>query len=186
MMLAVVVQVSAAAVPAPRGCKGRPVLVVRRGTATAAVYRAPRGGAGLCARVGVGPNGVSDSSLASSESGARVPAEGIQVFWAGMSGNPGLVVLFGRVGASVTAVTIERSNHFAPEHARVGHGWYAVMWSGAPDKTHPTKVRITADSITRTYPLPPADRVGVPDCGGPQPENGTSCAGTGPGQTVGR
>jgi hypothetical protein len=126
---------------------------------------------------------VSDTGSASSENGAKVPADAIQVFSAGMSGKPGAMVLFGRVGAIVTAVTIERSHHFEPVRARVAHGWYVVLWTGAPHKTHATKVRITADSIIRTYRLPATDREGVPDCGEPP---ASACADVGPGQTVGR
>jgi hypothetical protein len=156
-------------------------MVVRRGTAVVAVYSAPHGGAGLCARLGAR---ASATGAAASENGARVPARAIQVFWSGMSGNPGLVVLFGRVGADVTAVRIERSNHFAPERARVGHGWYVALWLSAPGKTHATTVRITTGLTTRTYPLPAADRQGVPRCSGAP--LGSACAGEGPGQTVGR
>jgi hypothetical protein len=181
-VLAVVVTAPAAALPSPTACKAHPVIVLRGGGATAEIYAEPRGGAGLCAFSGRGRNKVSETGSSSSESGAGVPAKAIQVFWAGMSGDPGLVVLYGRVGASVTAVTIDRSNHFAPARALVAHGWYAVMWSGAPHRTHPTNVRITTGATTRTYPLPPAAQQGVPGCGRP-PNSG--CASQGPGQTVG-
>ena len=173
---------SAAGVPAPRGCRETPVLVVRDGTAVAAVYSAPRGGASLCALSGAGASAVRDKATASSEDGARVPSDAIQVFADEASGNPGLVALYGRVGTSVTAVTIKRSGHYAPVHARIVHGWYAVLWSGRPHRTHATTVQITASSITRTYPLPAADRQGVPGCGEP-PASG--CSDSGPGQIVG-
>jgi hypothetical protein len=173
---------SAAGVTAPKGCRGRPVLVVRDGIAVAAVYSAPRGGAGLCALSGSGASGVSERSTASSEDGARVPSAAIQVFSDQMSGAPGLVVLYGRVGTSVTAVTIQRSGHYAAVRARVAHGWYVALWSALRHRTHATTVRITAGSTTRTYPLPAADRRGVPGCGRP-PASG--CSDSGPGQIVG-
>ena len=172
----------AAGVPAPKGCQGRPVLVVRDGTAVAAVYPAPRGGASLCAVSGVGADAVSGEGTGSSEDGATVPPDAIQVFSNQTSGNPGLVVLYGRVGRDVTAVTIERSRHHAPVHARVAHGWYLALWTGLPHRTHATTVRITTGSMTRTYPLPAADRQGVPSCGEP-PAGG--CSSSGPGQLVG-
>src|ERR1700761_2114282 len=117
--LAVVATSSGTVIPAPKGCKSRPAMVVRRGTAVVAVYAARHGGAGLCVRSGAR---ASETSTASSENGARIPARAIQVFWSGMSGNPGLVVLFGRLGAGVTAVRIDRSNHFGPARARGRHG----------------------------------------------------------------
>lgn len=113
-----------------------------------------------------------------------MPAGAIQVFAEGVAGNPGLAVFYGRVGRGVTAVTINRSGRYAPVRGRVAHGWYAALWTRLSDRTHATRVRITARSMTRTYWLPAADRIGVPHCGtSPRSSCGSGVA---PGQIVGR
>jgi hypothetical protein len=103
----------------------------------------------------------------------------VQAFSAGSSDDSGnaFVVLYGRLGAGVTAVAFQLSNGIAV-HATVSHRWYLAWW---PNRAHATAALITTASGSRTVALSGAAAAGAPSCGGA----GTGCGGVGPPVNIG-
>jgi hypothetical protein len=138
---------------------GTPVLTDTRGPYTAAVYAVPNG-TGTCMQGG----SVSFSGTARGVGEGSVAPGQIQTFVSSSNDSSGdaFTVLDGRVGASVTAVTIERSNGNAVT-ATVSGGWYLAWWPGS---ARATTAQITTASGTHTTALPAAATQGPPSCGG--------------------
>jgi hypothetical protein len=143
---------------------GSPVLTDSRGPYTASIY-ADSTTSDVC----LSGNGVSMSSSATSTEPASVAAGHIQVDGGGTRDSAGnaLTLVDGRIGAGVTAVTIERSDGSSVQ-ATVADGWYLAWWPGTVGATN---AKITTASGTSTVAFPSAPALPAPNC-----PSGAHCA----------
>lgn len=126
---------------------GNPVLTDSRGPYTAAIYDN-----GDTSDVCLSGNGVSLSSESTSVSTDSVPAGQIQSGGGGQRDAVGnaLTLADGRIGAGVTAVTLELSDGSTVQ-ATVSDGWYMAWW---PGNVTAAKAAITTASGTDTVTFP--------------------------------
>ncbi len=143
---------------------GSPVLSDSRGPYTASVY-ANSTTNDVC----LSGNGVSMSSSSTSTASATVAAGQIQLNGGGSRDAAGnaLTLVDGRVGAGVTAVTIERSDGSTVQ-ATVTDGWYLAWWPGTVSATN---AEVTTASGTSTEAFPAAPDLSAPTC-----PSGSHCA----------
>jgi hypothetical protein len=136
---------------------GSPVLSDSRGPFTASIY-ANSTANDVC----LSGNGVSMSSSSTSTAAADVAAGQIQLNGGGTRDAAGnaLTLVDGRVGAGVTAVTIERSDGSSVQ-ATVTDGWYLAWWPGTVSAT---TAEITTASGTSTDAFPSAPNLSTPTC----------------------
>lgn len=134
---------------------GSPVLTDSRGPYTAAIY-ASSSADDVC----LTGNGVSMQSRSSSSTPISVAAGQIQFAGGGTRDSAGndLTLADGRIGAGVTAVTLELSDGSSVQ-ATVANGWYMAWW---PGNVTATNAEITTASGTSTvkYPVAPT----LPTC----------------------
>jgi hypothetical protein len=144
---------------------GSPVLSDSRGPYTASIY-ANSTTSDVC----LSGNGVSMSSRSTSATPATVAAGQIQLNGGGTRDGAGnsLTLVDGRTGASVTAVTIERSDGSSVQ-ATVTNGWYLAWWPGT---VAATTAEVTTASGTSTESVPSAPTLSAPTC-----PSGARCAG---------
>jgi hypothetical protein len=126
------------------------VLTDTRGPYTASVY-ADATSSHTCLQGG-------SLSIASSNSGpnqADVPAGQVQLTGSGMKNSSGqaLTLVDGRIGAGVTAVTIDRSDGSSVQ-ATVSGGWYLAWWPGTVPATT-ADVTTTTGTVTERLPSTP-------------------------------
>jgi len=145
---------------------GSPVLTDSRGPYTASIY-ADSDTSDVC----LTGNGVSMSSTATSATPASVAAGQIQSRGFGMRDSAGnaLTLVDGRIGAGVTAVTIEGSDGSSVQ-ATVANGWYLAWWPGTVAATN-AEVTTASGTSTVAFPSTPSAS-SVPDC-----PSGAHCAG---------
>jgi hypothetical protein len=143
---------------------GSPVLTDSRGPYTASIYADSTTG-DVC----LSGNGISMSSSSTSAAAASVAAGQIQAGGGGMRDSAGnaLTLVDGRIGAGVTAVTIERSDGSSVQ-ATVAGGWYLAWWPGTISATN---AEVTTASGTNTVALPSTPVLPAPAC-----PSGSHCA----------
>jgi hypothetical protein len=143
---------------------GSPVLTDSRGPYTASIYVDP-----TTSDVCLSGNGVSTSSRSTSAAPASVAAGQIQLAGRGLRDSAGdaLTLVYGRTGAGVSAVTIERSDGTSVQ-ATVTNGWYLAWWPGTVTATN---AEVTTASGTSTVAFPSTPALPVPGC-----PSGARCA----------
>jgi hypothetical protein len=143
---------------------GSPVLTDSRGPYTASIY-ADSTTSDVC----LSGNGVSMSSSSTSVAPASIAAGQIQSGGEGRRDSAGnaLTLVDGRIGAGVTAVTIERSDGSSVQ-ATVANGWYLAWWPGTVTATN---AEVTTASGTSTVVLPSTPALPAPAC-----PSGAHCA----------
>ena len=143
---------------------GSPVLTDSRGPYTASIY-ADSTTSDVC----LSGNGVSMSSSSTSVAPTSVAAGQIDLAGGGTRDSAGnaLTLVDGRIGAGVTAVTIER-NDGSSVQATVANGWYLAWWPGAVAATN---AEVTTASGTSTVAVPSAPALPAPVC-----PSGAHCA----------
>jgi hypothetical protein len=143
---------------------GSPVLTDSRGPYTASIY-ADSTTSDVC----LSGNGVSMSSRSTSVAPASVAAGQIQLDGGGTRDAAGnaLTLVDGRIGAGVTALTIERSDGSSVQ-ATVANGWYLAWWPGTVAATN---AEVTTASGTSTVAFPSTPALPAPVC-----PSGAHCA----------
>jgi hypothetical protein len=178
-VVAVIVSLSSGAAPAFAGWKAAPtspspgriaqagqacgqdlgsqVLSDSRGPYVASIYADPTN-SDVC----LSGNGISMSSNSTSAAPASVPAGQIALASRGMQDSSGnaLTLVDGRIGAGVTAVTIERSDGSSVQ-ATVANGWYLAWWPGTVAATN---AQVTTASGTSTVAFPSTPPLSMPNC----------------------
>jgi hypothetical protein len=136
---------------------GSAVLTDSRGPYTASIY-ADSSTSAVC----LSGDGTSMSSSSISEAPAGVSAGHIQFHGGGTRDSAGnaLTLVDGRIGAGVTAVTIERSDGSSVQ-ATVANGWYLAWWPGTEAATN---AQVTTASGTNTVAFPSAPALPAPPC----------------------
>jgi hypothetical protein len=134
---------------------GTPRLTDTRGPYTASIY-ADATSSHLCLQGG-------SLSIASSNSGssqAEVRAGQIELAGSGMKNSSGqaLTLVDGRIGASVTSVTIDRSDGSSIQ-ATVSGGWYLAWWPGTVRATT-AGVTTGTGTVTERFPSTPQGPAG--------------------------
>jgi hypothetical protein len=126
---------------------GSPVLTDSRGPYTASIYANP-----TTSDVCLNGNGISMSGVDTSAAPVTVGPGQIQLAGRGMRDSAGdaLTLVDGRIGAGVTAVTIERSDGSSVQ-ATVANGWYLAWWPGTATAKN---AEITTASGTSTVAFP--------------------------------
>jgi len=143
---------------------GSPVLTDSRGPYTASIY-ADSTTSDLC----LSGNGVSMSSRSTSVAPVSVAPGQIERDGGGTRDSAGhaLTLVDGRIGAGVTAVTIERSDGSSVQ-ATVASGWYLAWWPGTVAATN---AEVTTASGTSTVAFPSTPALPAPTC-----PSGAHCA----------
>jgi hypothetical protein len=143
---------------------GSPVLSDSRGPYTASIY-ANSTTSDVC----LSGNGVSMSSNSTSQAPASVAAGQIQSSGGGTRDSAGnaLTLVDGRIGAGVTAVTIDRSDGSSVQ-ATVANGWYLAWWPGTVAAAS-AEVATASGSSTVAFPS-------APDLSAPACPSGAHCA----------
>lgn len=136
--------------PAP---EGTPVLTDTRGPYTAAIY-----GDGVVCLAGNGVSVESDQGPAT----PTLPADQVELAGAGMQDSAGdaLTLVDGRVGSSVTAVTIDRADGTSVQ-ATVTGGWYLAWWPGTAAATT-AEVATATGTSSQAFPQRPAPQAVCP------------------------
>jgi hypothetical protein len=136
---------------------GSPILSDSRGPYTASIY-ANTTTSDVC----LSGNGVSMSSSSTSQAPASVAAGQIQSSGGGTRDSAGnaLTLVDGRIGAGVTAVTIDRSDGSSVQ-ATVANGWYLAWW---PGDVAAANAEVTTSSGTNTVAFPSAPSLSAPAC----------------------
>jgi hypothetical protein len=135
---------------------GNPLLTDARGPFTASIY-ANSTTNDLC----IDGNGVSMSTRTTSAAPDSVAAGQIELGETSrdMAGN-GLTLVDGRVGAGVTAVTIDRNDGSSVD-ATVANGWYIAWWPGTVTAKD-AQVTTAAGSNTVSFPAAPSSMTNKP------------------------
>jgi hypothetical protein len=149
-------QLAAAAAQCSAGL-GSPVITDTRGPYTAAIY-AEADDSDTCLQGG----SVSIDQASSGGNQGTVAAGQIQLSGGGVDDSSGnaLTLVDGRVGAGVTAVTIERSDGSSVQ-ATVSNGWYLAWW---PATVSPTSAQVTTATGTATQQFPNVPAQSAPSC----------------------
>ncbi len=136
---------------------GSPVLADSRGPYTASIY-ADSTTTDVC----LSGNGVSMSSSSTSAGPTSIGAGQIQLDGGGARDAAGsaLTLVDGRIGAGVTAVTIERGDGSSVQ-ATVANGWYLAWWPGAVAATN---AQVATASGTSTVAFPSTPGLPAPVC----------------------
>jgi hypothetical protein len=144
---------------------GKPVLTDSRGPYTASIY-ADSTTSDVC----LSGDGVSMSSSDTSLAPVSVARGQIELAGRGMQDSAGnaLTLVDGRIGAGVTAVTIERSDGSSVQ-ATVAHGWYLAWWPGTVAARNAEVTTASGTSTGVAFPSTP----GLPALGCPA---GARCA----------
>jgi hypothetical protein len=127
---------------------GTPVLTDTRGPYAASIYVDAAGDTATCLTA----DGVSLASSSLAQTGATVAAGQVQLEGTGVQDSAGdaLTLVDGRIGAGVTAVTIERSDGSSVQ-ATVGNGWYLAWWPGTATATT-AEVMTASGMADQTFP----------------------------------
>ncbi len=136
---------------------GSPILTDSRGPYTASIY-ADETTRDVC----LSGNGVSASSSSTSATPVSVAAGRIELDGGGARDSAGnaLTLVDGRIGAGVTAVTIERRGARSVQ-ATVANGWYMAWWPGTAAATD---AKVTTASGTSTIAFPSTPALPAPGC----------------------
>ncbi len=144
---------------------GDPRVVDVRGPYVAMAYAAPSG-ASMCL-VGAG---VRSAGTVRSASAGRSQAGGIQEFVLQIktAQSSRLTILYGRLGAGVSAVAVRRSAGSAIA-ATIHEGWYLAWW---PQDTNVVGLTVKTAAGRRSLPVPAVAQPKALSCGSPK----ASCA----------
>jgi hypothetical protein len=131
---------------------GTPVITDSRGPYTASIY-ADATSDDLC----LDGDGISMASTSTSATAVSVGAGQIELSGGGRRDSAGdaLTVVDGRVGAGVSAVTIDRADGSSVQ-ATVEDGWYLAWWPGIAPATNAAITASSGDSTVAFPSAPPA------------------------------